>query len=90
MSIHAVALARWLWSIRKYMAQMRIAIGAADFRACHEERTVTVRTHRFRGDGLEEGRPTSAGFELGAGCKQRIPAAHTLKGAGAFFMLMGS
>ena len=58
------------------MAQMRVAVGAADFGAHHEERAVLVLAHRVRAHRLVKARPAGAAVELRVRGKQRPVTAH--------------
>ena len=74
--VHAIPLARWRRSVRKYVPEMRVAFLTANFRTRHAESPVGCHFDVFLGNGRPETRPASARFEFGLGTEQRIAAAH--------------
>ncbi len=62
-------------AVREDMAEMRIAIGAANLGARHAIGAVDMLRHRILADRRREARPACAGVELGAGIIERIATA---------------
>jgi hypothetical protein len=62
--IDAVTQSSGIWSIRKYMAEMCVAVAAPDFRAPHEQRTVLVFAYALPVHGFVEAGPAGAGIEF--------------------------
>ena len=79
-----------LRTVREYVTQMRIAIGAAHFGAGHEERTVGKFADGILADRSIETRPSGAAVEFGIRFKQRFAATYAGKGSGSLFVLMRS
>ena len=78
------------WAIGKDMPQMGITIGAANFGAGHEKRTILVFADGFTVAGSKKARPTGSGIKFGTGFKKVIAATNTFEHAIAFFILVGT
>src|ERR1700751_2511187 len=89
-AVHAVAPASGSWSVRKHVAEMRVAGRAAHLGAPHEERAVVVLVDRVGGERLEEPRPAGARVELGLRREQRRAAAHPRVGPGSLLVPGGA
>src|SRR6266581_4962806 len=74
--VHAITHPRRPRPIRKDMAQMRIAAGAAYFCPCHSVRAICVLGDHALGHWLVETRPAGPGVKLGVCAEQRLSAAH--------------
>ena len=74
--IHAKALARGPRAIRENVAQVGIALRAADFRSAHQKRPVLVLGHGVIVHRLIEARPSGAGLEFGVGREKGRATAH--------------
>ena len=92
--IDAIAQARGLRTVLEDVAEVRVAPGAVDFRAPHEEGVVLARADVVR-DGCMKTRPAGAGLELGVRVEQlqvtgdaaintRLVVVQVLAGEGAF------
>ena len=64
-TVDAIAQAGRWWAVGKDMAEMRAAIGAADFRAGQSIGGIRVTGYRIVARRCEKARPAGAGCELG-------------------------
>ena len=72
--IQTITLTRGLWAVGKYVAQMAVATPAANFCAYHTVALIDDVADMVRIKWFKKAGPTSAGFELSRGAKQRQPA----------------
>src|ERR1700687_2959246 len=66
-AVHAVAQSRGVRPVVEHMAEMRLAGGAAHFRAAHEQRAVLMVAPRALVGGRVEARPACTRIVLGIG-----------------------
>ena len=63
-AVHTVTLPGRIRAVGKHVAEMSVAVGAADLGAPHEPGAVLVLAHRVRLDRRPEARPAGAGVEF--------------------------
>src|SRR5665213_2872750 len=90
--INAKTLARGAWPVRKYMAEVGVALAAKDLFASHSVAHVAVDLNALVIDGSVKTRPTRAGMKFRLRSEQRLPAANAHIHSGFFrvFVLTGS
>ena len=72
--IEAIAHAGRLWTVVKNVAEVRVALFRADFRALHEESLISFLDDMRRVDRLGETRPAGAALEFVGGREERFAA----------------
>src|SRR3989449_7925497 len=70
--VHAVAQSRWWGTVVEHVAQMRVGVGRADFRAHREERPIDALADIARLERFGEARPPRAGLELVERAEERL------------------
>ena len=72
--VDAIPQSRRLRTVIKDVTEVRIALFAKHFHACHSIAPVRLYADVLFGNRLPETRPSSSGFEFRLGAEQRVPA----------------
>jgi hypothetical protein len=88
--VEAVSAAGGWWPVREHVPQVPVTAPTPDFHALHPEARVAHAGDVVGIEGLEEARPSGAGFELGAGAEQREAAEPAPVGARLLLVQQGA